>query len=381
MPVLMCQPRFVPDIRAGIKIHTIRPHRKRPIYPLDSLSLRQWRGAPYRSKQKEVLATECEAVVPIVITVDGPVVAGRPANPSTLARLDGFPDWHAMRQWFENTHGLPFEGDLIEWTPPPVATISENGDGRPSPPAIVDPGKPPRISPDTRYPGGKGLPGVPEWIISHMRPHAFYAEPFAGKGAVFRRKPPALRSYLIDEDPAVGQWWRRLAPPGAIVTCGDGIRWLELAAEWLGDDALIYVDPPYRIAARSKKRIYRRELTKNDHARILDAICRARCDVIISGYPTEQYDNRLADWHRVTRQVITRGAVLRTEVLWLNYEPTQASPSLAMKYSALGDDFRERERVNRKIKRWQNNLQAMPPAERRMMLLGLLQSSIDHRHA
>jgi len=32
-----------------------------------------------------------------------------------FAILDGFTDWAEMIKWFEDTHGLPFEGILIKW--------------------------------------------------------------------------------------------------------------------------------------------------------------------------------------------------------------------------------------------------------------------------
>lgn len=32
-----------------------------------------------------------------------------------FASADGFSDWPAMRDWFEKTHGLPFNGLLIRW--------------------------------------------------------------------------------------------------------------------------------------------------------------------------------------------------------------------------------------------------------------------------
>ena len=32
-----------------------------------------------------------------------------------FAREDGFESWTLMRDWFKETHGLPFHGVLIEW--------------------------------------------------------------------------------------------------------------------------------------------------------------------------------------------------------------------------------------------------------------------------
>ena len=33
----------------------------------------------------------------------------------TIARADGFDKWGELADWFEKTHGLPFQGLLIRW--------------------------------------------------------------------------------------------------------------------------------------------------------------------------------------------------------------------------------------------------------------------------
>jgi DNA adenine methylase len=225
---------------------------------------------------------------------------------------------------------------------------------------------------DYRYPGGKGLAGVYQWIIGEFPAHAYYAEPFAGLGSIFRRKSPALRSYLVDCDPRVVAWWNRRRDAAAIVHCGDGIRWLELAAEWAGHETMIYCDPPYLLSTRTKKRLYSRELSSIDHRRILRACRRCRCHVAISGYPSRMYSQELRDWQCLDREVITRGGVMRTECLWLNYSLQDTSPDMTVEYSALGGNFRERERVNRKIKRWASRIRGLPRHERRALLLSLI---------
>lgn len=117
MRVIMFQPQFVPQIEAGTKRSTIRPRAR--CKPGDELSLRQWTGKPYRSKQREIMCRpRCKAVNDIrinngTVSVNGMVLHGK--EESELARCDGFADFVAMRDWFEKTHGLPFSGELIEW--------------------------------------------------------------------------------------------------------------------------------------------------------------------------------------------------------------------------------------------------------------------------
>jgi DNA adenine methylase len=40
--------------------------------------------------------------------------------------------------------------------------------------------------------------------------------------------------------------------------------------------------------------------------------------VVLSGYPSELYDDALHDWRRVEREALADGAAKRVEVLWLN---------------------------------------------------------------
>lgn len=90
-------------------------------------------------------------------------------------------------------------------------------------------------------------------------------------------------------------------------------------------ETLFYVDPPYLPEVRSpanrhdlKHRMYRHELTRDDHVRLLEFLRGLAGMVILSGYPAPLYDEALRDWRRVTKQTFADGARPRTEVLWLN---------------------------------------------------------------
>ena len=226
-----------------------------------------------------------------------------------------------------------------------------------------------------RYPGGKSASGVPQWIISLLPDHITYAEPFAGHGGIFRRKPPSLRSYLIDRDIDVVNWWHRQQErcriPAVEIIHGCGIEWMQRAAEAQDEDLLINADPPYLLETRVKKRIYNFEMTDAQHEQFL-AVCKMLPGpVVISGYRSPMYLEVLADWSLHTRWVMTRGGTMREECLWSNRSPAAPSP-LAMEYSSLGATFRERERVNRKVSRWSKDFARLPPGERRAILLALM---------
>ena len=85
-------------------------------------------------------------------------------------------------------------------------------------------------------------------------------------------------------------------------------------------EALHYVDPPYVFATRSDAgHDYAHEMTDADHADLLRFLKGLEGKVILSGYPSETYDEILDGWRRVERAALADGAKKRTEVLWLNW--------------------------------------------------------------
>jgi DNA adenine methylase len=218
------------------------------------------------------------------------------------------------------------------------------------------------------YPGGKAGSGTYQKIINQIPPHLTYVEPFLGGGAILLAKKPALCSIGIDTDPGVVYVWQHQhIVPELLVFQGDGIKWLEEAD--LPADTFIYCDPPYLFDTRkSKYQLYLFEMGEEEqHIRLLDAILKLNCMVMISGYYSDLYAARLHDWRVVTFEAVTRGGTMATEYLWMNYpEPMELHD-----YRYIGDDFRERERIKRKITRWKNRLTRMDPLERQALLVAI----------
>ena len=120
MRVILFQPRFAELVRTGQKRQTIRKQAR--CKPGDLLSLRRWTGKPYRSKQQRLWGATCRSVCPISIGhgvyKDGISVNGVECSMSQRARVareDGFGCVTEMLDWFEQTHGLPFVGEVIAW--------------------------------------------------------------------------------------------------------------------------------------------------------------------------------------------------------------------------------------------------------------------------
>jgi hypothetical protein len=203
--------------------------------------------------------------------------------------------------------------------------------------------------------------------VRRFPPHQLYVEAFLGGGACLRFKTPALRSIGIDADGAVIERWRRVAWPGLELVRADAIGWLKDATKWLPPDALVYIDAPYLHETRSSKKRYRVELKPHQHRDLLLIACNLPCSVMVSHYAHPMYEELLADWNHASFPTMTRGGV-RTEHLW--WRSSLASAGVGTRY--IGPNFRENERVRRKVRRWREKFLAMPEAERSAVLASLL---------
>jgi len=244
-----------------------------------------------------------------------------------------------------------------------------------------------------RYPGGKSGSGVYQTIINQMPPHQMYIEAFLGSGAVMRHKLPALINVGLDLDADVISMAAAIAAGGDVVLpvsrlalgrdgrpqyCirqGDAVSWLG-SLPILGallPVTLVYCDPPYLMSTRSsKRRMYRCELSEPGHIALLDVLVQLPCMVMLSGYESELYRVRLADWRVVRYRAMTSGGGMRTECLWCNFP----EPAELHDYRYLGRGFRERERIRRRRASWVAMLERMPVLERAAVIADLRKHSV-----
>lgn len=219
------------------------------------------------------------------------------------------------------------------------------------------------------YPGGKGGDGVYQTIINLMPPHKIYIEPFLGAGAIMRAKRPApVSSIGVDIDTApIGIFHEKLAwgvRPLYLIN-EDGIEFLSKCDYCNNPDTLVYCDPPYLMETRKSKRpLYRFEMTTDQHIKLLNVIMDIKCMVMISGYYSDLYAKTLSEWRTATFQAQTRSGRTATEWVWMNFDV----PLELHDYRYLGGNFRERERIKRKQTRWKNRLESMTDQERYAML-------------
>jgi DNA adenine methylase len=184
--------------------------------------------------------------------------------------------------------------------PSTIATINGAGSGdarSPSYPAMSA----------VRYPGGKGGAGIHQKIINLMPPHRVYIEPFVGGGNIYARKRRAPVNIVIDADERACDYWKEGCGVGDTVIHGDAAGFLR-RYDWQGDE-LVYCDPPYVMAARSGRKIYRHEFTDQQHVDLVSVLLTIPAAVMLSGYRNVLYDEMIPHWWRSDFQAMTRGGV------------------------------------------------------------------------
>lgn len=123
MNVLLFDGRFEALITAGVKNSTIRARRrdgKPRALEGQALSLRVWEGKPYRSKTREFAQRVVKFCFPVRVSKEGLTRLDMPEANGQLsrrmmARELGFACWRDARRWYEDAHGLPFDGVLIHF--------------------------------------------------------------------------------------------------------------------------------------------------------------------------------------------------------------------------------------------------------------------------
>lgn len=218
------------------------------------------------------------------------------------------------------------------------------------------------------YDGGKGQAGVFQRIINQMPPHDVYIEGCLGAGAVLRAKKPAPWSIGIELDPEVLNVWQNHSIEKLSLVNADVVTWLRESLPKFQPNNLIYLDPPYLMETRRSQRpLYRYEMSNEQHEQLLSIARSLPCKVMISGYWSQMYADKLIGWRTINFQAMTRGGQPATEWLWMNF----AEPTRLHDYQYLGENFRERERIKKKINRWKGKLERMPETERRALLAAI----------
>lgn len=215
------------------------------------------------------------------------------------------------------------------------------------------------------YPGGKAK--TFQQIVNLMPEHEVYIEPFLGYGSVIRNKSRAKTEIVLDLDGRV--LGDKFFVQNCITTLNqDAIPFLK-NYPFEGHE-VVYCDPPYLPSSRKRERVYKFDLSEADHSAFLDVVSRINAKVIVSGYESDLYSERLKAWNFYSFNAKAHDGI-RKECLWFNF----TKPESLHDYSHLGSNFRERQTIKRRIERMKSRISELTPQERALLLSWLEETS------
>lgn len=239
------------------------------------------------------------------------------------------------------------------------------------------------------YFGGKSGSGTYQTIINQIPPHRVYVELFGGMLGIYRHKRPAQYSVVIEKDADVFSFYARFgllditkqmyrpqqsmeSKKGNGQHCFNGCAFDFMNEENMfllmnREDTFIYADPPYPQHTRSSNTRYKNEMSDDGHRELLEYLLAfSDAKVALSTYPNDIYYEFFEgrdEWRFIEFESQTRhGRAI--EQLWMNYpEPVELHD-----YQYLGDNYRERERIGRKLNRWEAKFRDLAPLEQAAMI-------------
>jgi DNA adenine methylase len=93
----------------------------------------------------------------------------------------------------------------------------------------------------------------------------------------------------------------------------------ELIPKYNRENVLMYLDPPYLLETRKNKKVYRHEMTYEEHEELLKLITCSKAKIIISGYMNDLYSKYLSGWRFDTTTNKDQAGNRKTECVWMNY--------------------------------------------------------------
>jgi DNA adenine methylase len=94
-------------------------------------------------------------------------------------------------------------------------------------------------------------------------------------------------------------------------------------------DVLIYADPPYTPDTVARLP-YKHVMTLDEHDALLGALEAHSGPVLLSGFRSTLYDERLTHWRRIERGYVAENGAKKTECLWLNPVAIGRMPQAAL---------------------------------------------------
>ena len=225
------------------------------------------------------------------------------------------------------------------------------------------------------YNGGKNGNGTYQTIINNIPACKIFIDAMVGNGGIFTNLKTLPETIIINDfDTSIIDKYN-FEVPGMIKNNLDVMDLIDLY-DYKGSvidlydykGSVFYFDPPYlKETRRSQRDLYKYEWNLEKHKEFIARCSIVKSNCMISHYPCKLYDEAFSKWRKITFLSTTRNGQ-RMECLYMNFE----KPLRLLDYSYLGKDFTDRQRIKRKIKRWGNNLKALPLYERQAIVNQIL---------
>ncbi len=100
--------------------------------------------------------------------------------------------------------------------------------------------------------------------------------------------------------------------------------WTYLLEIYNSKNVVFYLDPPYLKCVRSATNVYDHEMSEKDHVRLLDACNTSNTKIMISGYQSPLYSQKLKEWNFKYRPIVNHASQqdrkpIKLECIWYNY--------------------------------------------------------------
>jgi len=99
---------------------------------------------------------------------------------------------------------------------------------------------------------------------------------------------------------------------------------IDVIKEHDSENSLIYCDPPYLKSTRTSTKTYgREEMSEDDHRELGEVLNACKGTVIISGYPSDVYDEIFKGWKVIEKGIVNHSSQqkikqIKTECIWVN---------------------------------------------------------------
>lgn len=215
------------------------------------------------------------------------------------------------------------------------------------------------------YPGGKAK--TFQHIINLMPRHEVYIEPFVGFGSVIRNKARCKKEIVLDLDHKVLN--DDFFKINKITTLNKNAIDFLRNYPFEGHE-VIYCDPPYYPSSRKREKVYKFDFSEKDHLDFLELVVCINARIIISGYESDVYFQQLKAWNFHSFNAKAHDGI-RKECVWYNFE----KPHELHDYSCLGENFRERQTIKRRLERMKSRIEELSPQERAYLCSWLKETS------